>query len=68
MFDFKLSDEQKRRIEQEERVRLAEEQFRASVREKLVTAPEEPRPSGSGFFRRVLILGSLLLIGYLFLK
>ena len=58
---LKLSSDQKRRIEQEERVKLAEEQYRAKVREELVADPPE-RPSNP--LRRLLIFAILAAVVY----
>jgi hypothetical protein len=56
---FGLSEEEKRRIEQEERVRIAEERYRADVRERI---KKEPEPAKSGFSSRKLILVAILLV------
>jgi hypothetical protein len=64
---FGLSEEQKQRIEQEERVRLAEEKYRGEVRERLKTEPPEPTRPGSSK-RQLMILIIMLVIGYVLIK
>jgi hypothetical protein len=63
---FRLSDEQKRRIEQEEKVRLAEEQHRAAVRERLISGEPEPRRSSRG--KKFLILLIVIFVAYVWIK
>jgi hypothetical protein len=58
--DFQLSDEERRRIEQEEKVRLAEERYRAEVRERLTSAPEPKKPRSNRTLWIVLIVLFLL--------
>ncbi len=64
---LKLSNDQKRRIEQEEQVRLAEEQHRAKVREGLVTEPDRGSGRG-GLLPILLILGIVVYIAILNLR
>jgi hypothetical protein len=63
-----LSEEQRRRIEHEERVRLAEEQYRAQVRERLASAPPEKARSGRSSGRTILIVLVVMFIAYVILK
>lgn len=61
-----LSEDEKRRIEQEERVRVAENQYRAKVRERIASGdPATPRKSRS---RKLLILLVVLFIAYVWIK
>lgn len=63
--DFRLSDEQKRKIEHEEEARLAEEEYRGEVRKRLAEDPPE-RKRGSG--RTILIVLAVLFVLYLLSK
>ena len=58
-----LSDEQKRRIENEEQTRLVEEEYRAKIRHDLTTKPPEPTQSNKGR----IILGVLFVLFVIYL-
>lgn len=60
----RLTDEQKRRIEDEEHTRQVEESYRAEVRQRLASG-EEPAPARSG--KGKLILGVLIVLFILYL-
>ena len=63
---IKLSEDEKRRIEHEERVRVAESQYRAKVREGIASG--EPVSSRKLRSRKLLILLVVIFIAYVWIK